>query len=158
MKKGIIAGLSMAFGVVGGVVSSKVILGKTIEEKSKKVDKFKTYYNVLNQWLINLHEDKKLDAYFISNNYRNIAIYGMGELGNRAYEELNGSEVQVKYAIDKDSENSYSELTVVSPDDPMEDVDAVVVTAIFAYDEIKEELETKINCPILSIEDVVYGL
>lgn len=158
MKKGLIAGLSLIIGFIGGTASSRLIFGKKVEEKSKKVDKFKNYYNVLNQWLINVHEGKKLDSYFTNNNYHKIAIYGMGELGNRTYEELKGTDIQVKYAIDKEAENSYSELNVVSLDEAMEEVDAVVVTAIFAYDEIKEELETIFDCQILSLEDVIYGL
>ncbi len=35
-------------------------------------------------------------------------------------------------------------------------VDAIVVTAITFYDEIKEELSRKIDCPIISLEDILY--
>ena len=39
-----------------------------------------------------------------------------------------------------------------------ENVDAVVVTAITFFDEIREELTTKIGCPIVSLEDILYGM
>jgi ketol-acid reductoisomerase len=104
------------------------------------------------------NEGKKLEGYFTDKGYQTIAIYGMGELGNRLYEELKDSNVKIKYAIDKNSDSTYSELDVISIEDEMEAVDAVVVTAFFAFDEIKEELEQSIEYPIISIEDVIYEL
>jgi len=41
-------------------------------------------------------------------------------------------------------------------DDELEPADVVIVTAIFAFDEISEELEGLFDCPIVSLEDVVY--
>lgn len=46
---------------------------------------------------------------------------------------------------------------MLKPDDTLPDVDAIIVTAFFFFDEIEQELEDKIDCPIISIEDVVYG-
>lgn len=40
----------------------------------------------------------------------------------------------------------------------MEEVDAVVVTAITQYENIKETLEKKIKCPIYSLEEVIYSM
>lgn len=39
-----------------------------------------------------------------------------------------------------------------------EDIDAMVVTPIFAYDEVARELKDKVNCDIVSLEDVVFDL
>ena len=37
-------------------------------------------------------------------------------------------------------------------------VDSVIVTAITFYEEIKAELVLKIKCPIISLEDILYGI
>ena len=37
----------------------------------------------------------------------------------------------------------------------MDDVDAVVVTAVYFFDEVEEELEKIFDCPIISLEDIV---
>lgn len=158
MKKFTLGFLSVALGAVAGAVGINYFKNKTIVEKTEKVDKFKGYYNLVNQWLVLKNEGKKLDQYFINNGYKSIAIYGMGELGNRLYEELKDTEVEVKYAIDKNAESTYSELQVVGLDDEFEEVDVVIVTAIFAFDKIAEELEGKISCPIVSLEDVIFEL
>ncbi len=156
MKKGGVAVFSTLIGAVAGFAGSSYLGNKKVEQKAEKVDKFKGYYNMLNQWLILKQEGKTLEKYFLDNGYKTIAIYGMGEMGNRLYDELKGTSVEVKYAIDKNAASTYSELTVIDPDDDYEPVDAVIVSAIFAFDEIEEQLSGKLDCPIVSLEDVVY--
>lgn len=142
-------------GVVGGAVTSHV-MNKSISEREAKIDKFKGYYNLLNEWLVLKQRGESLTKYFEENNVKSIAIYGMGELGNRLYEELKNSHVEVSYAIDKNADDSFSELQVIYPSDEFSAVDAIIVTSIFDFDEIEEELADKTNIKIVSLEDVVY--
>ena len=157
MKKGLLAILTTGIGVAGGTILSGQLSKKTIAKKEEKIDKFKNYYTVLNQWLINKNEGKNLDTYFIKNGYKTIAIYGMGEMGNRFYEEMQKSkEVKVAYAIDKNAGAVYSDLEVYDLDDNLEAVDAVIVTATFAYEDIAAKLEEVIDFKVISLEDVVF--
>lgn len=155
MKKGTIAAVSAAAGAMAGVITT---LALPKPQKEDKVFKFKSYYNMLNQWLILKQDGKSLSKYFIDNEYKTIAIYGMGEMGNRLYAELKDTEVEVKYAIDKNPESIYASLSVCDLEDELAKVDAVVVTAVFAFDSIVNELESKLDCPIISLEDVVYEI
>lgn len=157
MKKGGIALLSTILGVAAGAAGAGYLGGKQVEQKNEKVDKFKGYYNMLNQWLILRQGGKNLAEYFKSNNYKTIAIYGMGEMGNRLYDELKDTDIEIKYAVDKNAASTYSELEVIDPDDAKyEKVDAIIVTATFAFDDIEEKLAEKVDFPIISLEDVVY--
>lgn len=158
MKKGGVAVLAAIIGAAAGAAGSGYLGQKQVGQKSEKVDKFKSYYNMLNQWLILKQEGKTLEKYFTDNGYKTIAIYGMGEMGNRLYDELKGTGIEVKYAIDKDAAGIYSDLDVVDVEDEFEEVDAVIVSAIFAFDEIEKILSEKLNCPIVSLEDVVYDV
>lgn len=157
MKKGIIATIAAIAGAAGGIVIGKAG-NKALMEKAKKVDKFKSYYNLLNHWLDLKREGRSPIEYFHENHIKTIAVYGMGELGNHLYHELKDTDVELKYAIDKDT-GAYSEgVEVYSLDDSLESVDAIVVTAIFAFHEIEEELSNKMNCQIISLEDVIYWM
>ncbi|MCR5269282.1 MAG: hypothetical protein K6E16_12305 [Lachnospiraceae bacterium] len=156
MKKGAIALLAGLLGAAAGAAGSGYLGNKQIQQKAGKVDKFKGYYNMLNQWLILKQEGKSLAGYFTRNNYKTIAIYGMGEMGNRLYDELKGTGIEVKYAVDQNAASTYSELEVVDKEDNFDDVDVMVVTATFAFDEIEEEISAKCNFPIISLDDVVY--
>ena len=156
MKKGFVALLSALVGAGIGVAGDSYFKSKIISKNNERVNKFKSYYNILNQWLVLLHEGKNIEQYFKKNQYHKIAIYGMGEIGNRLYEELKDSSIEVAYAIDKNAGSAYAHLEVYSLEDEFEEVDAIVVTTAFAFEEIKDKLENKINCPIISLEDVVF--
>ncbi|MDF2944231.1 MAG: hypothetical protein K0S01_3089 [Herbinix sp.] len=144
-------------GVVIGGITCSILKNKEIRKETNRVNKFKDYYNILNQWFVLKNSGKSLDQYFVKNGYKTIAIYGMGEMGNRFYEEFkNSGNVKIRYAIDKSAGSVYSELEIVDVDDELESVDAIIVTATFAFDEIKENLSSKVNCAIISLEDVVY--
>lgn len=158
MKKGTAVVLSTLIGAAAGAVGSGYLSGKKVEQKSEKVDKFKGYYNMLNQWLTLKQEGKNLSEYFKNNEYKTIAIYGMGEMGNRLYDELKDTDIQIKYAVDKDAASTYSELDVIEPDDDFSEVDVMVVTATFAFDEIEGKISNKVDFPIVSLEDVVYEI
>lgn len=148
--------LGTVVGAVAGFVVASNLNGKQIPQK---YDKFKGYYNLLNQWLLLKQEGKSLEEYFVENGYKTVAIYGMGEMGNRLYDELKSSqEIEMRYAIDKNAAGAYSELQVLELEDDLPQVDVIVVTATFAYEEIEKKLNERIDYPIVSLEDVVYEI
>lgn len=159
MKKSVIAIVS---GLIGGMATAVLIKNKAknaIKETSNKVDKFKSYYTMLNQWLCVKQKNQNLTEYFKKNNYKRIAIYGLGEMGSRLIEELKDTDIEVLYGIDKDIDGTFCDIMAYSLDDIeqiQEKPDVVVVTAIFAYDEIKDMLSQKSEIEIVSLEDVVF--
>ena len=87
---------------------------------------------------------------------KKVAVYGMGYAGETLVDELRGSDITVAYGIDQRGVSVYADVDVVSVDDNLEVVDAVVVTAVTFFDEIQEKLSAKMDCPILSLEDILY--
>lgn len=153
--------LTTAGGIVGAVVGASWV-GKKFNKKAnnefQRAEKHLTIMKVMNQWIIDLQDGKRLSSYFLENGYHSIAIYGMSYLGERLVDELLDSDVEVKYGIDRNAANIYTEIEVVTPDRRLDSVDVIVVASPFYYDEIERELSTKTKCPIISIEDVVYGV
>lgn len=152
-----VAGSILTGAVVGGTVVQK-LENTILQEKIKKVDKFKGYYNLLNQWLALKQEGKSIDKYFKDKGINKVAIYGMGEIGARLYYELKESEIELCYAIDNNSLSAYSELEIYNSEDDLPDVDVIIVTAIFDFDDIVNNLQSKVNCSIISIEEIVYDI
>ncbi|MCM1178999.1 MAG: hypothetical protein NC347_01990 [Clostridium sp.] len=156
MKK---SGVFVAGALLGGLVG--VTTGKRLSasDEKPKNNKFKLYYNVMNQWLYLKHNNKNLSEYFERKEYKRIGIYGLGELGNRLIDELKETKTEVVYGIDKNVNNTYCSVPTFVLDefsDVAEGVDVIVVTPIFAYEEVLRELENKVNCAIVSLEDVVF--
>lgn len=158
MKKGNVIStvMSAAAGTLigGAAIGSKC--NKTVNVLKDKKKKMDSYYFLFNQWLIVRQEGKTLAEYFEKNNYKTIAIYGMKEFGERLYDELKDSGITVKYIIDKNAEAIYADVDIVTPEDTLEPVDAIIVTAVYYFDEIEEMLYEKTDCPVISLEDVLY--
>lgn len=154
--------LSIVLSLVTGIGTGIAVAGKIITKPKlggdKKTEKFKQYYYMMNEWLRLRQEGKTLEKYFIDNNYKSIAIYGMGEVGNRLYSELKDSSINIEYAVDKNAGFVDGDLEIRDIDDDLQNVDAIIVTAAFAFDEITEDLEDKVSFPIISLEDVIYDI
>ena len=101
-------------------------------------------------------DNKDIAAYLLEQGYKKIAIYGMSYVGETLYHELEGSGIEIAYAIDKKAEGMFADIEVMSPDDVLPEVDAVIVTPVFFFDEIEELLVSKMNADIVSIEDILY--
>ena len=157
MKKVVNILLGAILGLVAGGISVGKLYKKIVGNREEKIDKFKRYYNMLNQWLILSQQNKPLSQYFIDSGYRSIAIYGMGEMGQRLYDELKDSEIEMKYVIDRE-ENIYTPIEIHDPESVIDGVDVVVVTAVFDYERIIEKLADKASCPIISLEDVIFSI
>lgn len=155
MKKGILSVLSFILGGAAGVCSVGSVLNKEAKKAQKFADKHLAIMLVMNQWLIDKQEGKSIVDFFEDNGYKSIAIYGMSYLGERLMDELKDSGIEVRYAIDRNAENIYAGVEVKKPEDDLEEVDAVIVTAVFFFDEIEEQLEKILDCPIISLEDIV---
>lgn len=160
MKKGVVSVWSMLTGVTAGTVIGAVgigkRMGKRIDEKSEMSDKHLALMLLLNQWLITKQEGKSIVDFFHRESIKSIAIYGMSYVGERLYDELKDTDIEVKYAIDKNADVIYADIDIVTPDDELELVDAIIVTPVFYFESISEMLEQKTKIPILSLEDILY--
>jgi hypothetical protein len=156
MKKGIITVLLTVTGVAAGAISTNLAAKKRIAQVQQYSSKHMSLYLLMNQWVKVKQADKDISEYLIKQGYRRIAIYGMNYVGQTLYEELKDTEITISYAIDKNADGILVPVDVLFPDDDLPEVDAVVVTAITFFDEIEEQLAGKMDCPIMSLEDLLY--
>lgn len=156
MKKGLAAALAGMVGAAAGAMVTGKAARKTVNKTQQMSDKHLALFLMMNQWVKVKQEGKSLAQYFEKNGYKRIAVYGMSYAGETLLDELNGREIAVAYAIDRNADCIYTGVDVVSMEDELAPVDAVVVTAIAFFDEIEETLGAKMDCPILSLEDILY--
>lgn len=160
MKKGAVSILSLltgtAIGAIGGVVATGKVIGG--DESQQLANKHLAIMKLYDRWMQTKQEGKSITDYFHAHDIKSIAIYGMSFVGQRLYEELKNSDISVRYCIDKNATSIYSDIVIVSPEDELENVDAIIVTAIYFYNEIEEQLEAKTNIEIMSLEDILFEL
>lgn len=158
MRKSIISVISALTGAAVGAGAIGKIESKKLNREKVLSNKHFELFKMMTQWVKIKQEGKSLVTYFEKSGYREIAIYGMSYAGEILVDELRDSEITVAYGIDKNADSIYSDIDIVTMDDELAEVDAIVVTAITFFDEIEEQLSEKVDCPVISLEDVLYEI
>lgn len=113
-------------------------------------------WEFMNRWLALKQKGFELSTFFLNKGIQTIAIYGIYPLGERLYEELRRSKVEVMYVIDRNPKKLEGDVSVLRPDEELNPVDAIVITPILDFLEIKDSLSKRFDCPIFFIEDVLF--
>lgn len=160
MKKGAIGVLSILAGFVAGVAVTRKIEWEKLKKAEKISGKFMSLFYMMNQWVKVKQAKSDLSFYFEKNNYERIAVYGVGCIGETFIKELKDTKVEIAYGIDRRASFIHTnvDIDVILPDDSLGSVDAVVVTVVDSFDEIEEKLREKMDCPIISLEDVIFEI
>lgn len=158
MKNKIIPFIAFALGSGFGAIVVFRIMREALQKKNNLVEKHFGLFQIMQLWFRTKQKGKSVSSFFENYSYHTVAVYGAHYLGECLVEELKGSGINVKYAIDKNITSIQSGIPVIKPDEVLEPVDLIVVTAIFYYDEIVKSLENKVNCPIVSLEDVLEDI
>lgn len=158
MKKGVLTILSALTGVVLGGSAVGKYIGKKAKNAQGMSNKHLALFLMMDHWVRVKQEGKHLADYFEKKGYQKIAVYGMSYAGETLLAELKNSTVEVAYGIDRNADSLYSDVDIVSIEDDLENVDAIVVTAITFFDEIEKQLSEKMDCPIISLEDILYEI
>lgn len=141
-------------------ISDTVIFHKMKEESlSDVIMQGKGNENkLLLKWITLKQDNINISRYFEMRSLSTIAVYGLGEWGIRFINELRYSNVQIKYVVDKNAKQFATDLPLYMPNDALEEVDVMVVTALRYFKAIEEQLANKLQCPIISIKNVIDGL
>lgn len=152
-----IAGIILAMGAAaGGYFYKKKETVQELSEKDARINKFVGYFNIMDRWLALKEKNIPIDSLLLKRNYKNVAIYGLGVMGKHLYEELKDSKAQVAYAIDKKADKIFTDLKVITADEELPSVDAIIVTATFDFQAIQEKLAKFFSGPIISLEEIIY--
>jgi len=124
-----------------------------------KQDRNKKYVEVLYSWLgKEIKDSQYISDKIISLGYRNIAIYGMGILGNYLWEKLHScSEITVVYCIDSERKEN-SPIPIVESkklnEEMLKGIDVIIVTPIHIKYGIINSLSQYYKGDIISLEDI----
>lgn len=126
--------------------------GKELDQGYTKIKK---YYQLLSQWLHNLQHNKKMEQVLAGLHINSIAIYGMGDFGRHLVTELADSSIAVNLCFDKRAEFLQMENAAEYIRNTYPCLDAVIVTPILEYKEIRLYLKKFFDIPIMSLEELI---
>ena len=125
----------------------------TLVPEIKCRSKSNVYLKIYDKWMTLKDSGVSLAAILERRGYKSVAIYGMGELGKHLYSELEKSGVEVKCYIDRKDTNI--PLKHYYPNEMIEGIDAIIVTAVMSYHEVYELYENHYSGRIISIEEII---
>lgn len=123
------------------------------------LDRTRENNRLMVRWLGICLNGKDIFGYFEKKGYRQIAVYGVSEIGKLLITALEGTGVLVRYGIDVHADQDAIQIPLYRPEERMPDVDAIVVTAVYFYDDICGQLRTGgIKVPIVSLREVLDSI
>lgn len=131
---------------------------KKIDAKEAEMRKYKLYYNLCSCWVGAKQRGRSIAEYLEHENMNIIAVYGMGDIGIRFCKELQGTKINIKYVMDQNMTLDTTFAPRIKLDEELPKVDAIIVTPINSFSQIRDILAAKTDCAIVSIEDIIFGL
>ncbi len=130
--------------------------------KNELYESAKEQRNFLLNWIEQNPQINMIQDYFNVNRIERIAIYGMGGLCPFTIKMIQSLDVHINCILDKNNQKEFNGLRVLNIDEFVssgEKVDCIIVSAIFYFNEIYDEIKRKmgIKTKVISLEDVLYG-
>lgn len=133
-------------------------MNRELKKAKNLSDKHLMLFLLMNEWVKVKQQGKSVEQSLTGQGLRKIGIYGMSYAGQRLCDELTDTSIEIACCMDQKGGGTYKGHGIVSAKECPKKLDAVIVTPIFYYDEIRQQLERRINAQIISLEEVVYGL
>lgn len=161
-SKSIIGGLILSLFWLAALIVHRSFWSRRLCQVDKDKYYFQKYYSFLLQWKDNEQKGKKLSEILSERGYSKVAVYGMGKIGWLLCNQLMEEGIDITYAIDRDADklsyNAFSNIPDVRlklPEEDLEPVDVIIVTALVSFQEIKMNLQKKYSYAIMSIEELL---
>lgn len=117
-------------------------------------DKMKYYFFFMIEWMKKKNKKRTISDFLKSRGISSVSVYGYGDIGELLCEELSQDGIDIVSVIDRNKrDGNYCFLT---PDDDIPQCDAIVVTPFLEIETIEGFLKSKVDYPVISIEDIVY--
>lgn len=122
-----------------------------------RIEDYERYLNMMNQWLILAQEGKSLERFIMRQGWQRIAIYGMSIYGRHTIRDLKKTDCTVVCGIDRKRMSPYEGVEILEPTDQLPQIDVVINAVLHRHQEVERDLQKVISCPVVSLEDVVFG-
>lgn len=133
-------------------IIENVNLFDAIVQANKKTYKYKVYYDILMkiERINDIQEFIKLKME--KNNWNNVAIYGLGGIGEVVFKYLTFADIPIVYGIDRNLTSLKKPIRMVYPNQINDEADVILVTPVNNYNSIAKELRAYTKAQIVPID------
>lgn len=127
-------------------------------KEMRDLEKYANYFFLMHYWMRNIEEGKKLDVFFDNRGYKNVAIYGVGYLGEHFITQISNKYGPV-YTIDRGVVRYKGvECSLEDFRENASSADVIVVTPVTEYESIKETIKKYVEIDVVSLEEVILSM
>ncbi|SMP52672.1 hypothetical protein [Anoxynatronum buryatiense] len=130
-----------------------------VEYENEQYGRVKQYYLFLVKWLTLITGGGKIEDCLLERGYNTIAIYGYGEIGKLLIRDLSQtSKIKIDFIVDNGAtHNNDNSVPIYHVDQltPELSTALIIVTPIFAYDQIEKDLNEKGCEKIMCIDELI---
>lgn len=130
-------------------------INRQMEIERKKADKYEQLYKMMTQWMEIKQNGLSISKWLIENKYYKVAIYGLYLIGERLYTELSDEKIDIVYGIDSRCRSYLEGIRVYRPMEQLPQADIIIVTAVAEFEDIRDHLQDRVCCPVLSFRDIL---
>lgn len=121
-----------------------------IEEQSKDSE----YLDLMDKWMICKENSKPITSWLNKYKIDKVAIYGIGVFGRHLINEIDESEIELLYAIDRNI-TTHGNVQVFSPDNLPNERTTLIVTSPYYFADIYKDMKSKGFKQIISIKQLI---
>lgn len=127
-----------------------------LTQRTQQQEKYARLLKIMCRWVQNCQKNINVSEILVERGIRSVAIYGAGDVGRCLVAELSDSDISVQYVIDRRRLELEVPVYMVEEVEVLPVVDCVIVTAVMDFDEICKDLVHRMDCQVLSIEDIIF--
>lgn len=125
-----------------------------IERHKRKIKRYESYWRIMDKWLTWKEKGQTAADVLRAKGITKIAIYGVGMLSRHFIYDLSGSDIEIVCGIDKNGVKEEMGFPVIGTEEDIPESDAIIVTPVYDFLSIKQQLGEKGYKNIISIESL----
>ena len=132
-----------------------------IVERERTIQKYKMFYSLFSKWIELYQTGDSLDDWFKQRQVNSISIYGYARVGKLLVREIQKhcSDITIVDIFDRRKlEPDLEDINIVEPQYGNRNVDLVIVTALYDYNEIENDLRQYGFRAVVSLQDIIDNI
>lgn len=103
---------------------------------------------------------ENLTRYFQMNGYKNIAVYGVGNLGTRILRNIDTAQLESICTIDENKAAHFGDMEAIDMQElaDRKEIDMVLVTPLLDYPQIEEQICSMCEIPVISAKELMCDM
>ena len=141
-------------GLTVGFIFAVYRCGFRFYSEKKKTERLRLNLKLLDRFMSVIERGQDVTVFFERRNISSVAVYGIGILGRHFLKNIDTDKISISFVVDREV-GLHQDFRVYDVNDEWPSVDALIVTPVLEYQEIKQTIQNKMGVAVYSIEEII---